>query len=367
MRDAGRRRGERLSAERRTQLRDTIDAESGGRAIEAEQRLPHQRGRHHDNDRQRHFAADERVPPRSARRLNAAAAGIPQAGNHVEARGLPRRQERDQYSRCNGCRGREGEDASVDDGAIEKRDARAGWNEMDEQRQDEHREQRPDGAASCREHRALEQEFRGDLPSARAERCPDRDLAGTLRTADERQVRDVGAGDQQDETDADQQRARNVCERADHVLTQRHQGDAPAVVGVGMRLGDACSRRGHGTLCAFERHTSRHAAVHQDVARRSIGALRAERRWHPEPRLDVENMRRVEIGRHDADYGVGFAVEIDHAADDGPITSEHGLPDCIRDDDDAVPARRVFALSKCAANERPRSEHVEVIRGDRVD
>ena len=89
-------------------------------------------------------------------------------------------------------------------------------------------------AADERQHDALGQQLPDDAPPAGAERRAHRQLARADRRAREQQVGDVGAADQQHESDdAEEQHRREPQIAADQRVVHRFERHAAALVGLG--------------------------------------------------------------------------------------------------------------------------------------
>ena len=84
-----------------------------------------------------------------------------------------------------------------------------------------------------RQNHAFDERLRTSGDRGRAKRIPHADLALAGSRTDEQQVGDVGAGNQQDDTDRGQQRDERGPERADQLLAKRDDTDRPS--GIGLR------------------------------------------------------------------------------------------------------------------------------------
>ena len=135
-----------------------------------------------------------------------------------------------------------------------------------------------DGAAERGEHDVLGEELADQTPAPAAERGADRHLARPPAAAREQQVRDVRAGDQQDEADRAEQERQQRARVLDVRVARRLQADGVArVVGVLASLlgGDrrrsaAARRRGSGPAPAGR---SRRASASRARRRRSKSAI----------------------------------------------------------------------------------------------
>ena len=132
--------------------------------------------------------------------------------------------------------------------------------------------------------------WRTSAHASGAERAPDRHLALPHRRAREQQVRDVRAGDEQDEADRGEQRQQRRTHVADQVVVQRDDAQRPSGGRgiVGRVLRPQRRRRAHRHAAAQRR---RHAGLHAGRCRRSD--VRAPDRLLRERRRDPPGRRQT--------------------------------------------------------------------------
>jgi hypothetical protein len=126
-------------------------------------------------------------------------------------------------------------------------------------------------------------------------------------SADEQQVGDIRAGNQQDQADGAEQHEERGADAAQDPLAQGLQPDGAPLVAVGkvLRLTGgqrrefrARGRHAFAGLQPADDFEVVHVAQRQEIARHVEGRRRhRKRRQHPDPRI----LRVVERGRHDAD------------------------------------------------------------------
>ena len=141
----------------------------------------------------------------------------------VAARGVERRNDAEEQAGEQGCAKGIRDHLPVDGNVREPREARRrqGLQEIRAPRRD----QQAGGAADQAEQQAFGQHLAQQSAPPGAERRPNRQLALPRGRAGEQQVRDVGAGDQQDEahrTEQDDQRPLDVTH---DLLVHRHEAD----------------------------------------------------------------------------------------------------------------------------------------------
>ena len=90
----------------------------------------------------------------------------------------------------------------------------------DEQAHGAPRQRKPNRAARNREQRALREEIACDAEAASSERATDGDLPLSRIRANEEQIGDVRAGDQQDEPDGRKQNPESACDASDGRILQ---------------------------------------------------------------------------------------------------------------------------------------------------
>ena len=195
----------------------------------------------------------------------------------------------------------------------------------------EGRQGQADDAAQAREQQALDQELPDDLEPRRAEGEAHGDLRLPRRGARQQHVRDVGAGDQQDEADRDEQHREAEPRVADDALLERHR---PA------RRGSCPERR---FSRAVTRSTSAWAAAgstpgfSRAKTRRLLPlaavAPAVERQRRPQLRLRRPERREHEARRHHADDRVGSPSRRIARPTMSAVAAEPLLPQAVADHD----------------------------------
>ena len=214
--------------------------------------------------------------------------------------------------------------------------------------------------------------WRTSRAASRAERRADGELAVPPQQARERQVRHVGARDQQHQAgrpEQDQQHRPGIPRHLfAHAGGRRREAGAGPIGGLVVR-GEApaddvdVGRRplaGDARLQPAEDVQDReHARVLIDPAL-GRGAKRARRRRH----VDVVLLRVVRHVRQHADDGVRPVVHLEHLPDDVPVAAELALPVRVADDQHRRRARLVVVGHERAAEDRLDAEDAEEVRRD---
>ena len=189
----------------------------------------------------------------------------------------------------------------------------------------------------------------------RAEGAANRQLLLPRGRARQQQVGDVGAGDQQHETDGaeqNQQRARDI---ADDLLVHRHQPHAEPCIGRILAFeprGDPIHVRLRGAArdaraqAADDRQPERAARLHQ--LREPFRGCK----WRPELRF----LGVGEAFRHDADHLVRHAVEHHRAPDDSGIAAKSPLPEPVREDHGELTSRRACRARRTRGRASPQRQ-----------
>ena len=246
---------------------------------------------------------------------------------------------------------------------------------LDEPR--EHAQRRPGegeagDAGHQRQQRALGQQLAHQPAAPGPQGGAHGELAVAAQHPRQRQVGDVGAGQQQHQAGrAEQQpqdRPRVGGQRRQH---RRGAGAEPGLGAIDVREvlleplrhgGHLGGRRleGHPGLEQPEHLQPREGApVGDDVALRRR-AERARRGRH----VDVDAVGIVRHVRHHADDGVRPVVHLEHLADDVRVAAEPGGPVVVAEHEHRLGALVVVGIGEGAADERPDAEHVEEVVRD---
>ena len=103
-----------------------------------------------------------------------------------------------------------------------------GGGHRNQQRQRPVRDEKRDRAARRREQHALREKLPQEAPPARSERLPHRELPLAPGRAREEKARDVGASDQENESDRDQENDERRLHLGDEILLERKDQNAVA-------------------------------------------------------------------------------------------------------------------------------------------
>jgi hypothetical protein len=204
----------------------------------------------------------------------------------------------------------------------------------------------------------------------RAERRAQRELALAADQTRDREVRDVGADEQQHERRGGQQREQRRTRAFRQLVLHRQRTDLEAGcrrIRLGVRGCHAL--RDHRQIApraldadawpqpADSRHHP-HRSVFRHHRRRSE---RARRYRH----VDVVVFRILRHGRQHADDGVLLVIHLKHAADDVRIAAERVLPVRVAEDQHRRRVLPIIVGAKRAAQERRDADHIEeVVRDD---
>ena len=175
---------------------------------------------------------------------------------------------------------------------------------------------RPSDAAGERQQHAFGQQLADDAAAAGADRGADRDLALPAGGADQQQVGDVGAGDQQHEAD----RAEQHQQRRPHVphelslqrLRRRSRCSRRSAFGI-LRV---CTRRPRAPAAPAPARASRPASSGRRPGNSGPGRWCADRAGTASRHRAAARTPDSRSRADDADDGVGLAAERDRLADD---------------------------------------------------
>jgi hypothetical protein len=226
-------------------------------------------------------------------------------------------------------------------------------------------DRQPENAAHRRQQDALGQQLANDPAAAGADRRTNRDLAPAHGRAHEQQVRDVRAGDQQDEDDRAQQHPQRRSHVADdHLL---HRLDAEAALAA-ERVRKRLAELGGGLL------QLRVGGGERDAWLQAAGGEK-EVPLHDTVRIDLKGQPdvgraglrldgfRVERAQH-ADHFVRLAVQRQLAADDGGIGAKAPPPEPVTQHGNTPAVRQILGGSKGPPCRHRRSEQPEEVRAD---
>ena len=200
----------------------------------------------------------------------------------------------------------------------------------------QHRDEHGQCRARHREQQALDDQLPDDANTRRTDDDTNGNFALARRGAREQQVRDVGAGDEQEERGARGEHEERCSTIADECRLQRPHEERRLRVVVRDRAEMATNRvRMLGRL--RDRHVRRQS---RDRLRREEVAEcvhDVEPEWQRERNPHVGARREAEVRRHDADHAVVARVHVDGPSDDCAVPAELPLPQPVRDDDCSGP------------------------------
>ena len=337
--------------------RHAVGLEARRRPLQLEKAGEQQARADEQDDRQRDLDDDQRRAEASAALAGGAARAILERFVQRRARCVQRRREPDQKRRHERHATGERDRAPVHRQHGVRRQLRA--DERLDRGERPQCEQQADGARHHREDEALDEEVPHHARPRRAERLADGDLLAPRGQASEEERGDVGARDEQHESDCAEQRVERRLERTD----QRGHEEPRLGDGVGVEpraelLAVAARDRQQLLLRVRERHAGlqsrdglRVACAGLHLRRREAADLEDARREH----LHLTE-RRAHARRHDADDFPRLAVERDRLADQRGAAAESRLPDLVAQDAHRRSVRRVFVLVKVAAERRQDAE-----------
>ena len=200
-------------------------------ALQGEERANHQTRSDEEHERQRDLAdhealAQQRLATVAAHR----AARFAQGTGEARRGGVKRGQQAEDERRQHGDGPREEQHGHVE------RDLRLVGNgarrhEREERAQRTGREERAQQGRGQRNQQALDEQRPDDAPPTRADRAAQGDLVAPIGRASEQQVRDVGARDEQQESDGAEERPQIASDTARKGLLEREQARRASVSG----------------------------------------------------------------------------------------------------------------------------------------
>ena len=317
----------------RHQVRETLDQQTGA---------------DHQRDGERHLADHERAAhpaPRADGRRPASR--FSQCESEIADAQMQRRRETEDHARADGDEQREREHAAVDaDGSGARNALRSG---SDEDLEPESRQRHSSRRAGDRQHEALGDEL-PDQSSAPGTECgAKRELLVTTLGADEQQVGEIRARDEEDEPNRGLEKPQRPSDAADDVRLQVVVAQAMLFRVRRVNVAGAATLGRRTAIAAVEdiplrhhrfeiaaRTVDRHAIVEpaderQEVAAAELIAVRRiDHQWQPHLHAFVVH---VEAARHDADHRAGDAVHLNLLPDEW-ASAERALPEVARDHDD---------------------------------
>lgn len=200
-----------------------------------------------------------------------------------------------------------------------------------------------------------------DLALGSPEGGADGELALLAGGARDHESGDIGAADEHQESNHAKEGEQHGLGLAAQLMAEAVDDGAGVGVGVGVLLFEALRDAAHFSAGLFEGDAGLEAADHLEEVGAAAGAL-----------LGVPGERREKLGfpagdleawGHDADNGVGRAVERDGLSDDGGIAAEAVAPETVAEDDDGGGAGVVFLFIEDPAEEGLDAEQGEHVSG----
>ena len=305
------------------------------RPLQRDEAPDHQAGTDEKDERQRDLERHDAAAEPASGGQPARAAGLAQQIHDVGARGAQRRHEpehdRGHQRRAHGKR----HHRRIDPHVLKARQVLRA--ERQQQPDADPREPDAGDGAGAGEHQALGEQLAHEARPRAPERRPHRQLALARGRADEQQVRDVGARDEQHERHRPHERQDRGPDVGDQILV--HRLDAEVHAG---RLLDGKLRaqtRRHG-LDLLLRPGARDAAPEaRDHAEEDVDAG-AGREIDPQRRpqigraLDVRagGKQQLEPGLEHADHLERLIAQAHDGPDDGGVAAEAALPELVAED-----------------------------------
>jgi hypothetical protein len=179
------------------------------------------------------------------------------------------------------------------------------------------------------------QELAKNSDAASAEGHANSNFAVACGGATEKQIGEVGAGDQKNETGGGEEGKQHGTDRTDDFFAEADDVGLHAGIGIGIELSEVLRNALQFGLGLLEWDTALEAGYDEEIVAAMVGEiLRSEREWHPELVIGIREMKI--LGRH-ADDGITFAVEKNGFAKDSGVGSKAALPQAVANHDD-VPA-----------------------------
>jgi len=193
----------------------------------------------------------------------------------------------------------------------------------------------------------LRQELAKNSDAASAEGHANSNFAVARGGATEKQIGEVGAGEQKNETDGGEEGKQHGSDRTDDFFAQAYDVGLHAGIGIGIELSEVLRNALQFGLSLREWDTVLEAGDDEEIVAAMIGEiLRSERERHPEL---VIGIREMEILGHDTDDGITFAVEKNRFAKDCGVGSKTALPQTVANQDGVAAGGLIVFRSEDAA------------------
>ena len=368
-----------LEAEVEGDAEQVLRLEAGIGLARGLQAAQEEAGADEGHQRQRDLAHDQDVADAEAASHAAPGAiAVLERIDHVRLAGLQGGHEAEEDPRAHAHRHREGEHPPIEIEMQGDGDARQRRQQRQQTAARPVSDGDPQGGRRQGEGHALGEELADEPPPAGADGQAYGDLAPAMERAAEEQVRDVGAGDEQDEADDGHQQRRHRHHAVARVRVhggarQRHHGHAAALVvvrvfrleplgdhaeaGLGLRRGDP------GLQPALGEH-EQPAALFVPVDAGLDLLVHGHR--HPHLGADADVEARV-ARRGDADDRVRRAVEVQRLAHRARIRAEALRPEGMAQHHDRIaPRDLVLVGTEGPADHGAHAQQVEVVSRDEL-
>ncbi len=340
--------------------------EADGDSLQRPEAPEHEASANEQQHRERHLRHDERVTEAlaAAAARDALGAVLERVGQ-IDAQRAQRRREAEEHARQERDDSREDENGEVEPDARDARDV--GWIPPRHQSDAGVRQAKAEDRARGGQHEALRQELTQHPHPVGPERRAHGHLALPRLGAREQQVRHVGAGDEQQETDRTEEQPDRASDGTDDFVGEREDH------GVELHLN---------RVEPFARHGARdpaqlvgglpHGRTRLQPAGRvkAVAAVIGGGRVHLQRRPQLRRFgvakisRQHEARRHDADDLEGVAVDEDRSADDRGIGGVAPVPESVTKDDEPGTVGEVLLGRERAADHRRDAERRERVGAD---
>jgi hypothetical protein len=231
------------------------------------------------------------------------------------------------------------------------------------------REYEAESTAGESEERALGEDLTDDAPAGGAKGEANAEFLGAGAGAGEQKVRDVDAGDEEDEADGGEKHNEDGLNVTDDCLAERPEAGAEAAVGLWKGGSQMIADVVHVGLGLRQRDTGFQAG---NAVNAEARAAQGEGFGVPLADGEVDVLRdegaelEIEGGGDDTDNGVIAVVEGDGTADDVGIGGKLASPESAAEHGDGRAADFVFAGREKAAEDRLDAEELKEIGSDEI-
>src|SRR5438874_2060604 len=234
-------------------------------------------------------------------------------------------------------------------------------------------EQNSKRASEERQHQALGEQLEDQTHASRAHGQAHGDFALPLRGARQQQIRDVGAGDEQHQTDNQHHqsaglRKHTVQLRRNRSFVDGHQHFAAATILLRILFLELIGQRAHGDLCLFDVHSRlepRHhrghpeSAVIEPLLLHAVEHLIAHGDGNPQVGV-AQVTDVVQFARRYANYSNVQLMQLDRSAENTRVSAKLRVPQSVAHHCHWT-RRGVLRLRKSTAKKRLHAEYVKEI------